>query len=59
VTQHILLYFKVDEELKNGQAKHSVGRESRGSHQTVKLWLLRNAKRFWVNRCFDMFYIIR
>jgi hypothetical protein len=39
-------YIKVDKDLKDGQAKHSVGRESRGSHQTVKLWLLRNANRF-------------
>jgi hypothetical protein len=40
-------YIKVVEELKNGQAKHSVERESRGSHQTVKavkLCPLHNAK---------------
>jgi hypothetical protein len=39
-------YIKVDEELKNGQAKHSIEQESRGSHQTVELWLLRKANRF-------------
>jgi hypothetical protein len=43
-TYNNIIILKLSEELKNGQAKHSVERESRGSHQTVKLWPLHNAK---------------